>query len=206
MASQWHKEGGLFHRLMLTLFHFRHLGEHGLPLTFQLQELTSRQFGRNNSFIMPISKSGKPHEQDRFHRPFSLLCPAAKILEWLLFATIVEALGNRPYQHGKKTEALHHLGPAPHLCRVVSGFNQRKPPSKTIDMAVDISKAFDKVWITSSVIEMIHRSRLRHNLIRWLVAYLRGRKASWLYQQHNSPSPLGAGGGFHRISHHPSPL
>ena len=34
---------------------------------------------------------------------------------------------------------------------------------------------------------MIHRFRLCHNLVRWLVAYLRGRKASCLYQQHHSP-------------------
>ena len=35
---------------------------------------------------------------------------------------------------------------------------------------------------------MIHCSRLRHNLVRWLLAYLCGRKASFLYQQHHSPS------------------
>ena len=35
---------------------------------------------------------------------------------------------------------------------------------------------------------MIHRFQLRHNLIRWLVTYLWGRKASCLYQQHYSPS------------------
>ena len=35
---------------------------------------------------------------------------------------------------------------------------------------------------------MIHHSRLRHNLVRWLVVYLCGRKASRLYQQHHLPS------------------
>ena len=35
---------------------------------------------------------------------------------------------------------------------------------------------------------MTHRSRLRHILVRWLVAYLRGRKAWCLYQHLNSPS------------------
>ena len=34
---------------------------------------------------------------------------------------------------------------------------------------------------------MIHHSRLRHNLVRLVVAYLRGRKVSCLYQQHYSP-------------------
>ena len=48
-----------------------------------------------------------------------------------------------------------------------------------------------------------HRSRLRHNLVRCLVAYLRGRKASSLYLQLHSPGvgrcPIG-------IHHLPSPL
>ena len=35
---------------------------------------------------------------------------------------------------------------------------------------------------------MIHRSRLRHNLVKRLVVYLCGRKDSCLYQQHYSPS------------------
>ena len=35
---------------------------------------------------------------------------------------------------------------------------------------------------------MIHRPRLCHNLLKWLLAYLRGRKVSCLYQQHHSPS------------------
>ena len=39
----------------------------------------------------------------------------------------------------------------------------------------------------SLLIEMIHRSRLWYNLVRWLVAYLCGRKASCLYHQHISP-------------------
>ena len=30
--------------------------------------------------------------------------------------------------------------------------------------------------------ELIHRSQLRHNMIRWLAAYLHGRKATWLYR------------------------
>ena len=52
---------------------------------------------------------------------------------------------------------------------------------------MDISKAFDTVS-HRLLIEMIHRSRLCHNLVRWLVVYLRGKKALCLYQQHHSPS------------------
>ena len=45
------------------------------------------------------------------------------------------------------------------------------------------------------VIEMIHRSRLRHNLVKWLVAYLRGRKDSCRYHQqlYSPPRQVRAG-------------
>ena len=69
---------------------------------------------------------------------------------------------------------------------MVSGFGHYKPPSRTITIAVDISKAFDTVS-HRFLIEIIHRSRLRRNLVRWLVAYLRGRKAFCLSQQNISP-------------------
>ena len=68
-----------------------------------------------------------------------------------------------------------------------SGFNQRKSPSRTIAIVVDISKTFNTVS-HHLLIKMIYRSRLCHNLVRWLVAYLHGRKASCLYQQHLSSS------------------
>ena len=114
-----------------------------------------------------------------------------KILERLLLPSIVEALGNRPSKHGfkQRPSTVSALFPIP--ARMVSGSNQRKPPSRTIAIAVDISKAFDTVSHCLHI-EMIHRSQLRHNLVRWLVAYLRGRKASCLYHQHHSHSPQGS--------------
>ena len=55
-----------------------------------------------------------------------------------------------------------------------------------IAIAVDISKAFDTVS-HCLLIEIILRSRLCHNLARWLVAYLCCRKELCLYQQPHSP-------------------
>ena len=52
---------------------------------------------------------------------------------------------------------------------------------------MDISQAFDTIF-HRLLIEMLTCYRFRHNLVRWLVAYLRCRKASCLYQQHHSPS------------------
>ena len=96
-------------------------------------------------------------------------------------------VGTRPSQHGFKPR--HSMGSAlfPISARVVSGFSKRKPPRRTIAIAVDISKAFETVS-HRLLIEMIHvRFQLRYNLVRWLLAYPRGRKASCLYEQHISP-------------------
>ena len=95
------------------------------------------------------------------------------------------ALGTGPYKHGFKprhstTSALLAI-----FARVVTGFNQRKPPSRTIATKVDISKALSTVS-HRLFIEMIHipLPLLLRNLVRWLVTYLRGRKVANIYQRH----------------------
>ena len=135
----------------------------------------------------PDTNSTEPREEGCSYRPISLLCLAVKILERLILPVIVETLGTCPSQHGFKPRHSTASVLLPISATVVSGFNQRKPPSRTTAITVDISKAFDTVS-HHLLIEMIHRSRLCHNLVRWLVAYLHGRKASCLYQQHHSPS------------------
>ena len=120
--------------------------------------------------------------------------------------SIVEAMGTRPSQHDFKPRHSTASALLPISARVVSGFKQRKPPSKTIAIAVDISKVFDTVS-HRLLIEMIHRFRLCHNLVKWLVAYLRGRKASCSYQLTAQLGfPPGVGGGPTGVCPLPSPL
>ena len=99
-----------------------------------LTMLHLRHFRRTiwkKSVIIPILEAGKPREQS---------CSEVKILERLILPAIVESLGTRPYQHGFKP--MHSTASAllPVSARVVSGFNQRKPPSRTIAITVDISR------------------------------------------------------------------
>ena len=129
------------------MLHLRHLGEHGLAVLTELFNISVAGVDISaiwkNSVIISILKAGKPRKQDRSYRPISLLCPAAKILERLLLPTIVEALGARPSQQGFKLKYSTTSALIPISATVVSGFNQRKPPSRTIVIAVDIFKAFD---------------------------------------------------------------
>ena len=59
---------------------------------------------------------------------------------------------------------------------VATGFNQRKPPHRTISVAVDSTAAFDTVS-HSVLLSMIARSTLREATCRWLSNYI-GEKQS----------------------------
>ena len=128
----------------LSMLPLRHLGPHGLAFLTELFNLSVAGINITaiwkSSVIILILKAEKPHEQGRSYRPISLLCPAFKILKRLILPAIVEALGTRLSQHGFKPRHSIALALLLISARVVSGFNQRKPPSRTIPIAVGISK------------------------------------------------------------------
>ena len=59
---------------------------------------------------------------------------------------------------------------------IATGFNQRKPPDRTVCVAVDLTAAFDTVC-HNTLISKIARSTLPSPTTRWLSCYLRGRQA-----------------------------
>ena len=157
-----------------------------------------------NSVIIPILKAGKPREQGRSYHPISLLCPAVKIRERLILPAIVEALGTCLSQHGFNLRDSTDSALLPISARVVSGFNQRKPPSRTITITVDILKAFSNVS-HRLLIEMIYRSWLPQS----------GQMACGVPPRQEGVVPISAallaippsvGGGPTGIHHLPSPL
>ena len=70
---------------------------------------------------------------------------------------------------------------------VVVGFNQRKPPDRTVGVAVDISAAFDTVC-HNNLLSKINRSQLPSATARWLSCYLRGRQAKTCFRGVKSTS------------------
>ena len=69
------------------------------------------------------------------------------------------------------------LGPRCFKCKDIKpGYLQ----SRSVVVAVDISKAFDTVDITL-LLDLISSSEPHPNLVRWLVSYLRGRSASCIH-------------------------
>ena len=70
---------------------------------------------------------------------------------------------------------------------VAFGFNQRKPPDRTVCVAVDLSVAFDTVW-HNNMLSKINRSQLPLATARWLSYYLRGRQAKTCFRGVKSTS------------------
>ena len=79
------------------------------------------------------------------YQPISLVCPTAKVPESLILPTINKYLQPATDQHSFRqehstTSALFQL-----TTDIAMGFNQRKPPDRTVCVAVDLSAAFDTV-------------------------------------------------------------
>ena len=70
---------------------------------------------------------------------------------------------------------------------IAMGFYQRKPPDRTICVAVDISAAFDTVC-HNNLLSKINRSQLPPATARWLSCYLRGRQAKTCFRGEKSTS------------------
>ena len=67
------------------------------------------------------------------------------------------------------------------------GFNQRKPPDRTVCVAVDLSAAFDTVC-HNKLLSKINRSPLPPATSRWLSSYLRGRQTKTCFRGVKSSS------------------
>ena len=106
-----------------------------------------------------------------------MLCPAAKVLEALILTSINKLLSPAKHQHGFRprhstTSALLQL-----TTDIETGFNQRKPPHRTLCMAIDLTADFDTVS-HDTLISKIAGSSLPPAITRWLSCYLRGRQVA----------------------------
>ena len=137
------------------IFHIKHLGSRGIEYLTALFNDSS------------LSMS---------YRPISLLCPAAKVMEALLLPTINKHLLPSTDQHGFRpgnstTSAFLQL-----MSDIATCFNQKKPPYRTVCVAVDLTAAFDTVN-DNVLLSNIVRSTLPEATCRWLSNYLRGRQS-----------------------------
>ena len=147
----------------LNIFHLKHLGPRAIEYITALFNLsvTTCQIPAiwKSSLIIPIQKPCMDTSVGTSYWPISFLCPAAKILECLILHTINKYLQPAPDQPSFRpdlptTSALLRM-----TTDIAIGFNQRKPPDRTICVAVDLSAAFATVC-HNNLQSKINRSQL----------------------------------------------
>ena len=175
----------------LSIFHLKNLGPRAIEYITALFNLsvTTCQIPSiwKSSLIIPIPKPGKDTSLGTSYRPISLLCPAAKVLESLILPTINKYLQPAPDQHGFRPDHSTTSALLQMTTDIAMGFNQRKPPDRTICVAVDLSAAFDTVC-HNNLLSKINRSQLPPATARWLSCYLRGRQAKTCFRGVKSTS------------------
>ena len=120
----------------LNIFHLKHLGPRAIEYITTLFNLsvTTCQIPAicKSSLIITIAKPGTDTSQGTSYRPISLLCPAAKVLEYLLLPTINKYLLPAQDQHGFRHEHSTTLALLQLTTDIAMRFNQRKPPDRTV--------------------------------------------------------------------------
>ena len=164
----------------ISYIHLKHLGPHAIRL---LTEIFNHSITHNaipniwkRASILPIPKEGKTPTDPGSHRPISLLCNTAKILERLVLNNINDLIPVSPFQHGFRPKhststLLTNLSQT-----TLDGFNKPQPPLRTLTAAIDINKAFDTIP-RHLLIEKIHRTQIPINYQKWLANFLSGRQA-----------------------------
>ena len=173
----------------LTILHLKHLG----PLATQyLTQLFNLSYSHANipsiwktAIVIPLPKPAKSPSLGPSYRPISLLCPAAKVLERLMLPEL-NSLPLSPTQHGFRPTRSTTTALLPLTHQVIAGFNQPRPPLRTVAVSIDLSKAFDTVNHNSLLTSILH-SPLHNNTVRWLSSYLRGRLVRCRYNNTLSP-------------------
>ena len=167
----------------LSLFHLKHLGPRAIEYIttlFNLSATTCRIPAIwKSSLIIPIPKPGKDTSQRTSYRPISLICPAANLC---FLPTINKYLIPAQDQHGLRREHSTTSALLQLTTDIAVGFNQRKPPDRTVCVAVDLSAAFDTDCHKKTVIKDQQISAPPATA-RWLSCYLRGRQAKTCFRR-----------------------
>ena len=173
----------------ISNFQLKHMGKNAINALTQIFNFIWTRGGIpaiwKRSHIIPILKKGKPASLPSSYRPISLLCNSSKVLERLVLPRILPFMKPSPSQHGFRAghSTTTHLTTL--VNSITSGFNERKPPSRTVMVALDISKAFDSVP-RFPLISMILKTSMHQNDKRYLSDFLSDRFGSVVLENTNS--------------------
>ena len=135
----------------------------------------------------PDSETGQGHLPRNFLPANLVILPSRKSHGISVLPTINKYLIPAQDQHGFRREHSTTSALLQLTRDVAVGFNQRKPPDRTVCVAVDLSPAFDTVC-HNNLLSKINRSQLPPTTARWLSCYLRGRQAKTCFRGVKSTS------------------
>ena len=165
--------------------HLKHLGPIAIAA---LTHLYNKSINTNTipqswktAVIIPILKPNKNKNQSKSYRPIALLSPIAKTLEIVIHNIITQYIPYTTHQHGYKkqhstTTALHQINHA-----ITSGFNKKKPPHRTVLVALDLSQAFDTIDIHILLHKIVHNTTIPGTLTQFIANYIKGRQGYTRY-------------------------
>ena len=173
----------------INIKHLKHLGPVAIAYLTQLYNIALNSNNIPHTWklakIVPIPKPHKDAGMGTSFRPISLLSPIAKTLEKVILPHITQNIPNKEHQHGFKqkhstTTALHNINNT-----IIKGFNEKRPPARTVMVALDMSKAFDTVNI-HTLIHKTHQTNIPPTILKFTANYIKGRKAYTTYQDSQS--------------------
>ena len=153
----------------LSPWHYKHIGPRAIQYltdTFNLSVANAEiPVIWKTARIIPVLKPGKPADKGVSYRPISLLAPAVKILERLILPSLTAAFNLAKHQHGFRRRRSTVTALQPLVDHVARGIRQPKPHRRSIAVAIDISKAFDRVD-HALLLREISNSNLHSNIVR----------------------------------------
>ena len=135
----------------------------------------------------PYTKTGQGHLPRNFQPANLVNLPSRKSPGISVLPTINKYLIPAQDQHGFRREHSTTSALLQLTTDVAVGFNQRKPPDRTVCVVVDLSAAFDTVC-HNNLLSKINRSQLPPATAQWLSCYLRGRQAKTCFRGVKSTS------------------
>ena len=121
--------------------HLKHFGPEALSfLAFLIQRsFSTPRIPSNwkNAKVTPLQKPGKPADSPDSYRPISILSPVARIAERVLLPEIQQATDLPEQQHGFRKGHSTVTAVSTLVEDVIDGFNEKRPPRRTIAVALD---------------------------------------------------------------------
>jgi hypothetical protein len=129
--------------------------------------------------IIPLLKPEKDAKEMSSYRPVSLTPVCAKLMERMVTNRLYYWLEREGVVREWQAEFQRGRGSEEQVCRLVQEVQdgwEEKPHKRTVAVALDCSKAYDRVWRVR-LLERLMDEGVPGPMVRWFASFLEGRQA-----------------------------